>query len=72
MIIVDILTVIAQVFICLLIFAEILCEIRTRKYQKIWNEKKTFYLKVKPSMSNAELCEQYVMFCKRNECKVDF
>ena len=46
--------------------------IRKRKYQKLWNREKTLRSKCKPTITKAELCEYYVMFCLRNDCKVDF
>ena len=46
--------------------------IRKNKYQKLWNNKKAMTLRVDPAISRAELCEQYVMFCKRNNCNVEF
>ena len=46
--------------------------IRNKKYQKLWNKEKAIQTSPNSRISNAELCEQYVMFCKRNDCKVDF
>ena len=46
--------------------------IRNKKYQKLWNKEKAIRTRPNSRISNAELCEQYVMFCKRNDCKVDF
>ena len=54
------------------LLADIILTIRNRKYQKIWNKEKAMRLKIDPNISRAELCEQYVMFCKRNNCKVEF
>lgn len=54
------------------LLADIILTIRTRKYQKIWNKEKAMRIKIDPNISRAELCEQYVMFCKRNGCKVEF
>ena len=72
MIIFNILTWVAEVFIFLYVFADLIYAIRNRKYQKIWNKEKAMRLKIDPNISNSELCEQYVMFCKRNDCKVEF
>ena len=72
MILLEILSVIVRTIIWLYIFADLIYEIHTRKYQKLWNKEKAMRLKIDPNISNAELCEQYVMFCKRNGCKVEF
>ena len=42
------------------------------RYQKLWYKEKALLIKRKPAISRAELCEYYVMFCLRNDCKVDF
>lgn len=42
------------------------------RYQKLWYKEKALLIKMKPAISRAELCEYYVMFCLRNDCKVDF
>lgn len=72
MIIFDILIVIAETLACIYIFADLICSIRNIKYQKLWNKEKAMRLRVDPAISKADLCEQYVMFCKRNGCKVEF
>lgn len=46
--------------------------IRNKVYQKRWEREKAMRMRMRPSISRAELCEQYVMFCKRNDCKVEF
>lgn len=43
-----------------------------REYQKLWDKEKAIKIKINPNISRAELCEYYVMFCIRNNCKVDF
>ncbi len=70
MIIFSVLSVIIQVFAVIYLFADTIYSVRNKKLQKQWNKEKDMRLKAK--ISNAELCEQYVMFCKRNDCKVDF
>ena len=45
---------------------------RNRKLQKEWDKEKAMCLKMKPAITKAQLCEYYVMFCMRNDCKVDF
>jgi hypothetical protein len=72
MIILDFIFWIIEVMLFLYIFAEFIYSIRNLKYQKKWNERKAKIIKVDPAITRAELCEQYVMFCKKNSCKVDF
>ena len=52
--------------------AEIIFVVQQRKYQKKWDIYKAKLIKVDPKITRAELCEQYVMFCLRNDCKVEF
>lgn len=52
--------------------SEIILAVIDREYQKLWNKEKALKSRLNPKISNAELCEYYVMFCKRNNCKVDF
>ena len=52
--------------------ANLVYVIRERKYQKIWNKEKAMRMRIDPAITKAELCEYFVMFCKRNSCKVDF
>ena len=72
MIIFEILGWIAEVFIFFYVVADLISAIRNAKYQKLWNKEKAMCVRIDPNISNAELCEQYVMFCKRNACKVDY
>lgn len=72
MIIFDILGWIAEVFIFLYVVADLISAIRNAKYQKLWNKEKAMRVRIDPNITNAELCERYVMFCKRNACKVGF
>lgn len=72
MIILDFIFWIIEIMLFLYIFAEFIYSIRNLKYQKKWNERKAKIIKVDPAITRAELCEQYVMFCKKNSCKVDF
>lgn len=68
--------IIIKFLICMLILSYILADIivslRDIKCQKKWNEEKAKRMKIDPSITRAELCEYYVMFCLRNDCKVDF
>ena len=50
----------------------IMFAIRNKVYQKRWEQEKSMRMRMRPFVSNAELYEQYIMFCKRNDCKVDF
>lgn len=69
MIIIDILFIL---FIFLHLIADLILSIRNIKYQKKWNEYKAKLIKIDPAITRAELCEQYVMFCERNNCLVEF
>ena len=46
--------------------------IRTKIYQKKWNKEKSTRIRYNPQITRAELCEYFVMFCSRNDCKVKF
>ena len=46
--------------------------IRNRIYQKKWDKEKIVFKKTNPKASKAELCEYFVIFCLRNDCKVNF
>lgn len=59
-------------FIFSYILTDLIFGIRNIKYQKKWNEEKAKRIKIDPAITRAELCEQYVMFCKRNDCLVEF
>lgn len=59
-------------FILSFVLTDLIFTIRERKYQKKWNEEKAMRMRIDPAITRAELCEFFVMFCKRNNCKVDF
>lgn len=61
-----------QLFIFFYVLYDLILAIRDRKYQKKWDKEKAMLVRVDPAITRAELCEQYVMFCKRNNCKVDY
>ena len=67
---------ILDLFCYSIIFVWVVCDvilfIRTKRYQKRWNKEKKILEKSIPKPSKADLCEQYVMFCLRNDCKVEF
>lgn len=72
MIVIKILGFIIELFILFYIVIDIMLSIRNQKYQKLWRLKKSTLVRIDPAITHAELCEQYVMFCKKNYCKVDF
>lgn len=72
MIILNILAWVTEIFMFLYVFADLIYSIRNRKYQKKWDKEKAMRVKIDPAITRAELCEQYVMFCKRNACKVEY
>ena len=59
-----------------LMFGYVICDLfllmRNIRYQKEWDKEKVMRMRTKPAITRAELCEYYVMFCLRNECKVEF
>ena len=61
-----------ELFILLYVIADLVCVVRDNKYQKVWRLKKSTLIRIDPNITRAELCEEYVMFCLRNKCKVDF
>lgn len=72
MIIFDILIWIAEAFVFLYVFADLFLAVRNNKYQKIWNKKKANFIRIDPAITYPELCAKYVIFCKKNTCKVEF
>ena len=72
MIILKVVSIILNVVIGLYLIGSFLVELQDVKYQKEWNKEKAMRVKLKPNISRADLCEYYIMFCKRNNCKVDF
>ena len=67
--------IIGAIIECLMIFYvvfDLLIAARNAKYQKLWRLKKSTLLRIDPAITRAELCEEYVMFCNRNDCKVEF
>lgn len=72
MIIFEILVSICVVFLIFYVVIDLLISTRNVRYQKLWRLKKSTLLRIDPAITNAELCEQYVIFCKKNGCKVEF
>ena len=68
----NILILIVGILILSYILIAIIYSIRKKKYQKLWNKEKAMRIRIDPNISKAELCDQYVMFCKRNDCNVEF
>ena len=62
----------ANAFIFIYALIDLIRSLRWRKYQKLWDKEKAMLQRVYPRMTRPELCERYVMFCKRNDCMVDF
>lgn len=71
-IIFDIFCLILELFLLLYVVADLILTFKNNKYQKLWNKEKAMRVRIDPNISRAELCEQYVMFCKRNNCSVEF
>ena len=67
-----ILEILCDLFTFLFLISLLMLAVHNARYQKIWNKEKAARLRIDPAISRAELCECYVMFCKRNNCKVDF
>lgn len=61
-----------DLFVLTYVLFELIISLRNIKYQKKWYEEKAKRIKIDPAITRAELCEQYVMFCKRNDCKVEY
>lgn len=61
-----------NLFLFFYVLFELISMLRTKKYQKKWNEEKAKRIKIDASITRAEMCEFYVMFCKRNDCLVEF
>ena len=59
-------------FVFLYALTDIIFTLRDIKYEKKWKKEKAKLIKIDPAITRAELCEQYVMFCKRNNCKVEY
>lgn len=72
MIILNTLMIVVIVLVCIYLVANLLLSVRNMTYQRLWEKEKEMYQRSTPKISRAELCEQYVMFCMRNNCRVDF
>lgn len=68
----DIFEVIIEAFMILYVASDLILFFRNKKYQTLWNKEKADRVRFDPAITRAELCEQYVMFCKRNDCNVEF
>ena len=63
---------IIELFILFYVVIDLILAARNVRYQKLWRLKKSTLVRIDPTITRAELCEQYVMFCKINNCKVEF
>ena len=72
MIILKVLAITINVVIGLYLIGRILVDLQDMRCQKEWDKEKALRVKLKPNISKAELCEYYIMFCKRNNCRVDY
>ena len=68
----EILGVLIEIFIFLYVVADLVLIVRNNKYQKLWNREKANIVRIDPAITYPQLCEKYVIFCKKNDCKVDF
>ena len=61
-----------NVFVGLYLLWTFLIALKDMKCQREWDKEKATRICLNSKISKAELCEYYVMFCKRNNCKVEF
>ena len=59
---------IAEIVLIVYFISDFIVGIRNKKYQKKWNKKKSNRIRIDPAITRAELCEEYVYFCKKNDC----
>jgi hypothetical protein len=72
MVVLTILRVIAEIIVLLYLILSLFIAKRNERYQKLWRFKKSTIIRMEPDITRAKLCEQYVDFCKENNCEVDF
>ena len=46
--------------------------IKCEKHQRKWDSVKENRIRIDPDVSHAELCELFVEFCDKYDCKVEF
>ena len=63
-----VLIMIAQIILIVCCIVDFMLIMRNKKYQKKWNKKKSDRLRIDPGITRAEMCEEYVYFCKKNDC----
>lgn len=68
----EIIGLIVEIFILIYVIVDLILAARNIRYQRLWRLKKSSLVRVDPMITRAELCEEYVMFCKRNNCKVEY
>ena len=61
-----------ELFMVFYVICDLAFAVRDAKYQKLWRLKKSSLVRIDPAITRAELCEQYVIFCKENNCRVEF
>ena len=72
MVVFKILALLLEITVFLYVVFDLILTARNIRYQKLWRLKKSSLVRFDPAITRAELCEQYVMFCKVNNCKVDY
>jgi hypothetical protein len=72
MIILAFLLLILNIFTFLYTIIDIALVARNDRYQKRWDNKKALRIRIDPAITRAELCELYVEFCKKYDCKVEY
>lgn len=63
---------VVMIFMASYILVDVVFAIKGQQYQNLWNKEKAMIKRIDPAITRAELCEQYVIFCKKNKCRVDF
>ena len=72
MIVFKIIALFIEILVTLYVICDLILAVRNKKYQKLWRLRKSTLVRIDPAITRAELCEQYVMFCKRNNCNVEY
>lgn len=68
----DVLLIVACAVLLISSVYDAIMSIRAYKFQKLWDEEKDNIIRIDPAVTAQELCERYVDFCTRNNCKVDY
>jgi hypothetical protein len=59
-------------FVVVYLVLRFILALEEHRCQKKWFATKVNRIKIDPNVTRAELCELYVDFCRKNNCKVDF